>query len=486
MDFTEIYKQTSGIVQFSPGTQFLLTAIQDRLVIRRADSFQIIRTWQVNPDGASSIPEVATGPQSRSSASTPTDTWITHAGWSLDSEYILAACAKKGYINVFKLRDETWNTSITCGTEGLVKAEWAPDGRSILCFSAWGLRVTVWSLVTGNPTYIVFPLHQDRGYAYRNDGRYFVLAERHKGRDAIGVYDVEESYRLVRHYPIPTASFSSLSISPNGSFVAIWDGPLEYKVHIFSLSGELQGSFCPDPDPGFGVKAVAWHPSSCFVAVAGHDDKIHIIENITWGPVAVVELSSRIPNGATIWREASDWMETTNGRGFVSYEKLQSPNSISLSRSDLTKPNPKSGILQLEFNITGTLLLARFESAPCIVFLYAFPTRDEIEASASSPLSPRLRSVLIHSQPVTSAKWNPERKGSLAIACGIGSIYLWSDEWVGVEDDDDEGGEIAECVGVPAKRFETRDIKWAPDGKGLVLLSKDSFCCAFEVEDADC
>lgn len=60
---------------------------------------------------------------------------------------------------------------------------------------------------------------------------------------------------------------------------------------------------------------------------------------------------------------------------------------------------------------------------------------------------------------------------------------------------------MAECIGVPAskyicaiintgeqlsrftEKFETRDLAWAPDGKGLVLLDKDTFCCAFEVEE---
>ena len=68
-----------------------------------------------------------------------------------------------------------------------------------------------------------------------------------------------------------------------------------------------------------------------------------------------------------------------------------------------------------------------------------------------------------------------------------------------------EGGEaeeMAECVGVPASRvpfqlfrrqftdietekFEARDVRWAPDGKGLVLVDRDTFCCAFEVEDTE-
>jgi hypothetical protein len=86
----------------------------------------------------------------------------------------------------------------------------------------------------------------------------------------------------------------------------------------------------------------------------------------------------------------------------------------------------------------------------------------------------------------------------LALCSGSGSIYTWSDEWIGengVEED------MAECIGVPANsrwicyfsafsiidcfiaKFETRSIKWAPDGKGLVLLDKEVFCCAFEVED---
>jgi hypothetical protein len=84
------------------------------------------------------------------------------------------------------------------------------------------------------------------------------------------------------------------------------------------------------------------------------------------------------------------------------------------------------------------------------------------------------------------------------MCCGSRSIYTWSDEWVA------DGGtgkeeEMAECIGLPtrtfpfnlflfsdqiiAEKFETKDLKWSPDGKGLILLDKDMFCCAFEVEE---
>ena len=156
MDFTQAYKQTNFLVEFSKGAQWILTAVGDRLIVRRADSFLIERTWLV---------EVAP---------------ITHIGWSWDSEYVFGANSKQGVVNVFKITDETWNARIVAGAEGLARVEWAPDGRSIICFSDWGvghrispicpynvqrpqLRVTIWSLATGSATYIQFPIHPDKG-----------------------------------------------------------------------------------------------------------------------------------------------------------------------------------------------------------------------------------------------------------------------------------------------------------------------------------
>lgn len=156
MDFTQVYKQSNFLVEFSKGAQWILTAVDDRLIVRRADTFLIERTWPAE--------------------STP----VTHIGWSRDSEYVFGANSKQGVVNVFKITDETWNARIAAGAEGLARVEWAPDGRSILCFSEWGvgrcilptrsydiqrsqLRVTVWSLTTGSATYIQFPIHPDKG-----------------------------------------------------------------------------------------------------------------------------------------------------------------------------------------------------------------------------------------------------------------------------------------------------------------------------------
>jgi len=169
------------------------------LIVRRTDTLQITRTWTVSaPSSTATI--LSNSKSTPLNSGVSPEAWISHAGWSCDSEYLLAASAKKGIVEVFKLRDENWNARIEAGVEGLLKAEWAPDGRHILCFSQWGLRVTIWSLVTSNATYIQFPIHPDKGYAFRSDSRYFVLAERHRSKDAIGVYDATDCYKLVRAF----------------------------------------------------------------------------------------------------------------------------------------------------------------------------------------------------------------------------------------------------------------------------------------------
>jgi len=139
MDFTEIYQQSSNLVAFSPGTHFLLTAVNDRLIIRSTDTFTITRTWLIDSNPSPTHPITA------KSKTKPSDAYITHIGWSCDSEYVFAACAKKGVVDVYKLRDEEWNARIDSGAEGLVKAEWAPDGRTILCFSEWGVSILYFS-----------------------------------------------------------------------------------------------------------------------------------------------------------------------------------------------------------------------------------------------------------------------------------------------------------------------------------------------------
>jgi hypothetical protein len=119
MDFTEIYRQSSSLVAFSAGAHFILTAVQDRVIVRRADTFHITRTWLIDASPTATHAALLTksaskqrAPTASASAASSSDSWVTHIGWSCDSEYILAACAKHGVVHIFKLRDEEWSGRI--------------------------------------------------------------------------------------------------------------------------------------------------------------------------------------------------------------------------------------------------------------------------------------------------------------------------------------------------------------------------------------
>ena len=122
MDFTELYRHSASLVVFSPGTHFILTAVQDRIIVRKADTFQITRTWVVDNSPSPTHTALFSSSNSKQksvhTANTPTDGWITHLGWSHDSEFILAACAKRGVVHLLQLRDEDWSGRIDSGAEG--------------------------------------------------------------------------------------------------------------------------------------------------------------------------------------------------------------------------------------------------------------------------------------------------------------------------------------------------------------------------------
>lgn len=190
----------------------------------------------------------------------------------------------------------------------------------------------------------------------------------------------------------------------------------------------------------------------------------------------------RAPSGLAIWREPRGWLDSDSARGFISYEKLRGgaalasikPDTSTKATKDTSAKDAKDakagmkvgGTVQLEWNKTGALLLARFESVLSAVHIFAFPT-------PGAPFAPKLRSVLLHTRPVLGARWNPVRAGSLAVCCGARSIYTWSDEWVGegpgdefglgrVQGPAEEGEEVAECIGVPAREcfFTCRLCLW--------------------------
>ncbi|KAI8907719.1 hypothetical protein DFJ77DRAFT_475069 [Powellomyces hirtus] len=447
MDFTELYKQSSNLCRFSPNGLYLATAVQFRVVIRDAETLQIIHLF------------------------TCTDT-VQLVEWSPDSELICCASFKLGQIQVWSLKKEDWTAKIEEGVAGCVGVKWTPDSRHLLSFSDYELRITIWSLVTKEACYIQYPKYVDRGHCFRKDGRYFALAERNDCKDYISVYDCED-WSLLKRFPLETTDLTDIAWSPDGRYIAAWESIVDYKIYIYHPDGRLAASYSAY-DTGLGIKTVTWSPSSQFIAVGSYDEKIRLLNHYTWRPIVEYPHTKDVfGSETTIFREidvsagevpSAPWSQQSSQQR-IKYEIIHAPHTIPRIRPDPDKPNPKLGIGILAFNADGQFLMSRNDCQPTTIWIHT------LHPPSAAPL------VIEHQSPVKQAKWNPVIPNRLALCCGNGVVYLCE---VGV------GGCACEAIEIPAVNFQVQSFTWNPDGKSIALMDKDKFCLAFPVdEDAE-
>ncbi|KAG8505461.1 WD repeat-containing protein WRAP73 [Galemys pyrenaicus] len=125
---------------------------------------------------------------------------------------------------------------------------------------------------------------QTPGLAFTRDGRYLALAERRDCRDYVSIF-VCSDWQLLRHFDTDTQDLAGIEWAPNGCVLAVWDSCLEYKILLYSLDGRLLSAYSAY-EWSLGIKAVAWSPSSQFLAVGSYDGKVRVLNHVTWKMLA--------------------------------------------------------------------------------------------------------------------------------------------------------------------------------------------------------
>jgi WD40 repeat protein len=129
MDFSELYKQTSGLVQFSPNARYIASAVQFRLIIRDAETLQILHLFTCIDN-------------------------ISQIAWSPNSQLIACCSFKLGATQIWSLLDPEWTARVDEGVGGLRRILFAPDSINLLAFSdfkvvnAW--RFLLFRIVAGD------------------------------------------------------------------------------------------------------------------------------------------------------------------------------------------------------------------------------------------------------------------------------------------------------------------------------------------------
>ncbi|XP_077314365.1 WD repeat-containing protein WRAP73 isoform X2 [Lithobates pipiens] len=419
MNFSEVFKLSNQLCRFSPKGKYLASCVQYRLVIRDVGTLQILQLYTCLDQ-------------------------IQHVEWSSDSMFILCAMYKRGMVQVWSLEQPDWHCKIDEGSAGLVSSCWSPDGRHILNTTEFHLRITLWSLSAKSVSYIKFPKACQKGTAFTKDGRHMALAERRDCKDYISIF-VCNDWRLLR-----------------------------YKVLLYSLDGRLLSSYSAY-EWSLGIKSVVWSPSSQFLAVGSYDEKVRILNHVTWKPIKELSHSATISNPKTVVYQEVDKCQTAvpsqltfpPHRGAPSslfavhskYELAVLPVSLRTIKPDADRANPELGIGMLAFSPDNRYLATKNDNMPYCVWIW------DIQKM-------RLSVVLEQTSAVRSFHWDPVQP-RLAICTGNSRVYLWS-----------PSGCVS--VHVPVEgNFSVLSLSWHPLGEdSLLLLSKDHLClCYLEAEE---
>ncbi|XP_064534433.1 WD repeat-containing protein WRAP73 isoform X1 [Pseudopipra pipra] len=454
MNFSELFELSGLLGRFSPDGKCLASCVQHRLVVRDVSSLQVLQLYTCLDK-------------------------IQYIEWSSDSLFILCAMYKRGIVQVWSLEQPDWHCKIDEGSAGLVASCWSPDGRHILnttefhcSLSLCQLRITVWSLCTKSVSYIKYPKACQQGVVFTKDGRYMAVAERRDCKDFISIF-VCSNWQLLRHFDTETQDLFGIEWAPNGCVLAAWDSCLEYKLLLYSLDGRLLSSYRAYEWP-LGIKSVAWSPSSQFLAIGSFDEKVRILNHVTWKKITEFEHPATIASKKTIVYkevEKSPSVETERlsfppTKALTSslfstqskYEISQVPVSLQYIKPVADRANPKVGVGMLAFSADNCFLATKNDSIPNAVWVWDIR---------------RLKLLVVLEQlcPVQGFQWDP-RQPRLALCTGTSRVFLWS-----------PAGCVA--VQVPGEGdFQIVSLSWHSSGDSMVLLSKDNCCvCYLEREE---
>ncbi|CAO3572768.1 unnamed protein product [Mortierella alpina] len=264
----------------------------------------------------------------------------------------------------------------------------AMSKSSVTSFSAPPLNAlgTTSTSATGSGAQYVFSL--------RGDLQYLAIVERRECRDYVSVYATENYWTRPPVHTFGIADESDGGIkdaegiawSPDGRYLVVWENPLyEFKIAVYSLDGRCVGRYEVQPDferplqngprsfssggGGMGVKSVCWHPGSRLLALGGYDQKIRLLNHLTWKSILEFHHTAHINYGpkTVVWRESDSTVAVTGAvrvQGGIEYAMVDQPTWIPTLQIDTQKPNAKMGVGWCDFNSDGTLLASRNGMSP--------------------------------------------------------------------------------------------------------------------------
>jgi hypothetical protein len=376
---------------------------------------------------------------------------------------------KRSLVQVWSLEQPEWTCKIDEGSAGLIDVHWSPDSRHILTTADFHLRVTVWSLVNKTVSYIKYPKQCQQGLQFSADGKFLALAERRDCKDLISLFDCH-SWQLIKHFDVDTEDLAGIQWSPDGRVLCVWESCLQYKVLLYSLDGRCQATYSAY-DMALGVKVVTWSPSSQFLAIGSYDEKLRLLNHVTWKMIVELAHPATLESNSDtlIFQEVTKKMPLLRGEVLPpaslshtcasQYEIVSGSVQLPSVKPDLSKANPKLGISLVNFSTNCRFMFTKNDNMPNVLWIWDVPKL-------------KLAAILVQLSPIRTVEWDP-KQSRLALCTGTNKVYMWSPK-----------GSLSLQIPCEAS-FTAQDMKWHPDGNALLIISRDQMCVCFLSDNDD-
>lgn len=194
--------------------------------------------------------------------------------------------ASERTVQIFAADDSSWRATINDAASGLgriTKVDFGENEDEVLVFSDFGVKATVWSLLTSRGIELRDP-KSSASYDLRPRTGHFAILTRSDVHDNLLLLS-PGTRQLVETTELPTVDAQGVRWSPDGRWLVIWDtASTGYRVVIYTADGHpfrnYEGGQTSE-NIILGIKSVAWHPNTEYLAIGDYEDHITLLSQNT-------------------------------------------------------------------------------------------------------------------------------------------------------------------------------------------------------------
>ena len=380
-------------------------------------------------------------------------------------------------IQIFNIDDTSWKCKLDFAAIPVSYAKFTPDSRHVLTSDDLNIRVQLWSLTQKTVTILSDTKSLKRGTAQFGNKIAVLEAKTTKEsptilQDFLSILEYNsklDEWQKKICQKIKSKNSKSVDFSDCGCYVIVKDGDVhDRKIFIYrTKDGKLETELK-------NIEATVYDFHRDLLVVGKWmKNGISLRSRLTWNEISELthneiaencnavyyEVSRKPPNFQTeieVLSSEQAGLFQTGSKYEVATQPYHLPVNTDISCS----------ISWLRVSPSGKFIASQRSDMKRVIFIWQTEPENLNSKGLLPPKTRSPHSVIEQVSDVKCAAWNP-KNDKLAICTGNDKLYLWTEESIlSIENPND-------C------RFCVDALRWSPDGKHLILMSRTQMLICF-------